>query len=169
MQESSMNKLHPLPHVWINSIHHPPLSGSPLLLLLDRWLVRWPELIALSRVGGWGRKWGVVVYVPPELREEVRQVLFGHHPLDRCNAAKRWSEDRSHARKMVAAAARVMSRKITERCIPARSNKKPVVVCPGVQEGNPCGGMVMMVVIGTRASKQWSGGLTAVSVEEGAR
>ena len=112
-----MKKPRPLPSVRIDSIHHSPLSGPPLLLFPDRLLVRWPELVALPRLGQ--EVQSVVVHVPFELREDVRQVLFARYPLDRCDAAKRVYEhkrgwrilrqlfDRGHAHKMLAVAVRV--------------------------------------------------------------
>jgi hypothetical protein len=150
-----MSKLSPLPHVRTDSIHHPPLCARPLLRLPDRLLVRWSELIASPSglIPGW-----------PTTRSGPAKAHRVGQGVGRGTRAVRSSDN------VLRFAANC---RITE-CHGALHHgalklTKPAAVCRGVHEGYPRGGMVMMVVIGTRASKQWSGGFAAVSVEEDAR
>lgn len=83
----------------IQRIHNPPLPGTPLLLLPERILVRWPLRAPMPVIGEPFS--GTAVSVPPHLRQVVMDLLFSPNALERCDAAKRLAEDQVSRRRVL--------------------------------------------------------------------
>jgi hypothetical protein len=69
-----MNVDKDLPHPRVEIIHNPHLRGEATLLMPGGILVRWPDREPLPDIGA--EFTGMVVHVPPRLRDTVQITLF---------------------------------------------------------------------------------------------
>lgn len=105
-----MDKARSLPRV--QSVHNPPARGKALLLLPEGLLLRWPDREPIPAIGA--EFVGVVVRVPPDLRETVLIALFSPNSLERCEAVTRLAANKVYRRTILT---RIFSRTYVQKML----------------------------------------------------
>ncbi len=104
----------------VRRIHNPLLPGSPLLLMPERVLVRWPARVPAPTIGDIFA--GVAVAVPGALEPVVWTLLFGACPLARCDAAKQLAKEPMSRRRILL---RIYSRPYVQQLLAAANRIEP--------------------------------------------